>query len=225
MTRLDVWLAEQGRAESREKAQALVMAGRVRVDGRPATKPGTRLREGAAVEVDAGPGHVGRGALKLRGALDAFAHRSRGLRGRGHRRVDGRLHRDAARARRRARLCRRRRPRAAPRAAAPGPARRRPRPHQRARAVARDGARAVRARGDGRVLHLGAQDPGGAALGARAGRERRGAGQAPVRGGPRAGRQGRDREGPRAAPAGARATWRRPPKAWVTPCATPARRR
>jgi 23S rRNA (cytidine1920-2'-O)/16S rRNA (cytidine1409-2'-O)-methyltransferase len=72
MTRLDVWLAEQGRAESREKAQALVMAGRVRVDGRPATKPGTRLREGASVEVDAGPGHVGRGALKLRGALDAF---------------------------------------------------------------------------------------------------------------------------------------------------------
>jgi 23S rRNA (cytidine1920-2'-O)/16S rRNA (cytidine1409-2'-O)-methyltransferase len=70
--RLDVWLAEQGRAESREKAQALVMAGRVRVDGQPATKPGSRVREGASVEVDEGPGHVGRGALKLRGALDAF---------------------------------------------------------------------------------------------------------------------------------------------------------
>ena len=73
MTRLDVWLAEQGRAESREKAQALVMAGRVKVDGQPAAKPGTRVREGAAVEVDAGPGHVGRGALKLRGALEALA--------------------------------------------------------------------------------------------------------------------------------------------------------
>jgi len=70
--RLDVWLAEQGRAESREKAQALVMAGRVRVNGQPATKPGSRVREGASVEVDEGPGHVGRGALKLRGALDAF---------------------------------------------------------------------------------------------------------------------------------------------------------
>ena len=46
MTRLDVWLAEQGLAESREKAQALVMAGRVRVDGRPATKPGTRRARG-----------------------------------------------------------------------------------------------------------------------------------------------------------------------------------
>ena len=72
MTRLDVWLAEQGRAESREKAQALVMAGRVKVDGRPATKPGARVPDGAAIEVDAGPAHVGRGALKLEGALDAF---------------------------------------------------------------------------------------------------------------------------------------------------------
>jgi 23S rRNA (cytidine1920-2'-O)/16S rRNA (cytidine1409-2'-O)-methyltransferase len=72
MTRLDVWLAERGLAESREKAQALVMAGRVRVDGQPAAKPGTRLRDGQAVTVDAGPSHVGRGALKLAGALDAF---------------------------------------------------------------------------------------------------------------------------------------------------------
>ena len=72
MTRLDVWLADHGLAESREKAQALVMAGRVRVDGQPAAKPGTRLKDGQAVTVDAGPSHVGRGALKLAGALDAF---------------------------------------------------------------------------------------------------------------------------------------------------------
>jgi 23S rRNA (cytidine1920-2'-O)/16S rRNA (cytidine1409-2'-O)-methyltransferase len=72
MTRLDVWLAEQGLTESREKAQALVMAGRVRIDGRPATKPGTRVREGERVEVEPGAAHVGRGALKLEGALDAF---------------------------------------------------------------------------------------------------------------------------------------------------------
>ena len=72
MTRLDVWLAEHGLAESREKAQALVMAGRVSVDGRPAEKPGARGKEGAAVAVEAGPAHVGRGALKLAGALDAF---------------------------------------------------------------------------------------------------------------------------------------------------------
>jgi 23S rRNA (cytidine1920-2'-O)/16S rRNA (cytidine1409-2'-O)-methyltransferase len=79
MTRLDVWLAEQGKAESREKAQALVMAGRVRVDGQRATKPGTRVREGVSVEVEAGPSHVGRGALKLEGALDALGVDPAGL--------------------------------------------------------------------------------------------------------------------------------------------------
>jgi 23S rRNA (cytidine1920-2'-O)/16S rRNA (cytidine1409-2'-O)-methyltransferase len=70
--RLDVWLAEHGLAESREKAQALVMARRVRVDGEPVTKPGTRVKEGASVRVEPGPAHVGRGALKLTGALDAL---------------------------------------------------------------------------------------------------------------------------------------------------------
>jgi 23S rRNA (cytidine1920-2'-O)/16S rRNA (cytidine1409-2'-O)-methyltransferase len=72
VSRLDVWLAAHGLAESREKAQALVMAGRVRVDGQPATKPGTRVREGSEVTVESGPKHVGRGALKLEGALDAL---------------------------------------------------------------------------------------------------------------------------------------------------------
>jgi 23S rRNA (cytidine1920-2'-O)/16S rRNA (cytidine1409-2'-O)-methyltransferase len=72
MTRLDVWLAGHGLAESREKAQALVMAGRVTVDGQRASKPGARVREGAAVSVEPGPAHVGRGALKLAGALDAL---------------------------------------------------------------------------------------------------------------------------------------------------------
>lgn len=49
------------------------MAGRVRVNGEPARKPGTAVGSDAAVEVIAGPAHVGRGALKLEGALDAFA--------------------------------------------------------------------------------------------------------------------------------------------------------
>ena len=71
-TRLDVWLAEHGLAESRERAQALVMAHRVRVDGAPVTKPGARVKDGAAVSVEPGPAHVGRGALKLAGALDAL---------------------------------------------------------------------------------------------------------------------------------------------------------
>jgi 23S rRNA (cytidine1920-2'-O)/16S rRNA (cytidine1409-2'-O)-methyltransferase len=78
-TRLDVWLAEKGHAESREKAQALVMAGRVRVNGEPARKPGSPVRAHDRVLVLAGPTHVGRGAFKLEGALDAFAIDPAGL--------------------------------------------------------------------------------------------------------------------------------------------------
>ena len=70
--RLDLWLAGHGLAESREKAQALVMAGRVQVDGHPETKPGTAVPDGASVRVTPGPERVGRGALKLEGALDRF---------------------------------------------------------------------------------------------------------------------------------------------------------
>jgi 23S rRNA (cytidine1920-2'-O)/16S rRNA (cytidine1409-2'-O)-methyltransferase len=70
--RLDVWLVDHGLADSREKAQALVMAGRVRVDGAPATKAGTPVGDGSVVQVIPGPQHVGRGALKLAGALDAL---------------------------------------------------------------------------------------------------------------------------------------------------------
>ena len=76
--RLDVWLVERGLAPTREKAQALVMAGRVRVGGHPATKPGRGVPAEAEVEVTAGPTHVGRGALKLEGALDTFAVDPRG---------------------------------------------------------------------------------------------------------------------------------------------------
>jgi 23S rRNA (cytidine1920-2'-O)/16S rRNA (cytidine1409-2'-O)-methyltransferase len=71
-SRLDVWMVEHGLAESREKAQALVMAGRVRVDGSPAGKPGDSVPTGAAVELIPGPQHVGRGAIKLEGALDTL---------------------------------------------------------------------------------------------------------------------------------------------------------
>jgi 23S rRNA (cytidine1920-2'-O)/16S rRNA (cytidine1409-2'-O)-methyltransferase len=70
--RLDVWLVDHGLAESRQKAQALVMAGRVRVGGHPARKPGEAVPRDARIEVLPGPEHVGRGALKLAGALEAF---------------------------------------------------------------------------------------------------------------------------------------------------------
>ena len=76
--RLDVWLVERGLAPTREKAQALVMAGRVRVNGVPARKAGAAVGAEAEVEVLAGPAHVGRGALKLEGALDTFGIDPRG---------------------------------------------------------------------------------------------------------------------------------------------------
>lgn len=70
--RLDVLLVERGLAPSREKAQALVMAGDVAVDGVPARKPGAAVAPGALLALRARPVHVGRGALKLEGALDAL---------------------------------------------------------------------------------------------------------------------------------------------------------
>jgi 23S rRNA (cytidine1920-2'-O)/16S rRNA (cytidine1409-2'-O)-methyltransferase len=69
---VDVALVERGLAESRQKAQALVMAGRVRIAGATVRKPSDPVAAEAALEVVPGPRHVGRGALKLAGALDAF---------------------------------------------------------------------------------------------------------------------------------------------------------
>jgi len=59
--------------ETRNRAQALVMAGRVRVDGRLVTKAGTAIAADAALEVDQGPAYVSRGGDKLATALEAFA--------------------------------------------------------------------------------------------------------------------------------------------------------
>src|SRR5689334_12063339 len=70
--RLDVLLADRGLAESREKAQALIIAGQVRVDGVKARKPGQSVAAGARVEVLAPPPYVSRGGLKLAAALDHF---------------------------------------------------------------------------------------------------------------------------------------------------------
>jgi len=71
--RLDVLLVERGLAPSREKAQALLLAGQVRVDGQRAEKPGTQISESASVEVvGEALRYVGRGGLKLEGALADF---------------------------------------------------------------------------------------------------------------------------------------------------------
>jgi 23S rRNA (cytidine1920-2'-O)/16S rRNA (cytidine1409-2'-O)-methyltransferase len=78
-TRLDALLVARGLAESREKAQALILAGQVQVVGHPTAKAGTRLPDGVEITV-ATPEHpwVSRGGIKLAHALDVFGVEVRG---------------------------------------------------------------------------------------------------------------------------------------------------
>ncbi|BBK38910.1 TlyA family rRNA (cytidine-2'-O)-methyltransferase [Allostella sp. ATCC 35155] len=72
--RLDAALVARGLVESRERAQALILAGRVFAGERRLDKPGQRIAEDLAVEVRGGTmPWVSRGGLKLAGALDRFA--------------------------------------------------------------------------------------------------------------------------------------------------------
>src|SRR5262245_9330932 len=75
--RLDTLLVERGLAESRARAQALIMAGEVLVDGHRADKPGTQVGEDVAVEVKAPLPYVSRGGLKLAHAIEAFGLKDR----------------------------------------------------------------------------------------------------------------------------------------------------
>ncbi len=70
--RLDLLLVERGLAESRAKAQALIMAGEVRVDGQVMLKPATAIDPASVLEVERGPRFVSRGGEKLDAALEAF---------------------------------------------------------------------------------------------------------------------------------------------------------
>ena len=71
--RLDVLLVEQGYAENRTKAQAIIMSGNVYVEGQKADKPGTSFEETVAIEVrGAACPYVSRGGLKLEKALRDF---------------------------------------------------------------------------------------------------------------------------------------------------------
>src|SRR3989442_13999399 len=76
--RLDQLLVERGLAPSRERAQALILAGVVRVDGARADRAAAPVRDGSDVAVDPGRRYVSRGGDKLAGALDAFAVDVRG---------------------------------------------------------------------------------------------------------------------------------------------------
>jgi len=71
---LDQRLVADGLAESRARAQALIMAGVVLVDDRPVDKAGTRVLPEARVRLRAAPSRfVSRGGDKLAGALDDLA--------------------------------------------------------------------------------------------------------------------------------------------------------
>jgi len=71
-TRLDRLLVERGLVESREKAQALILAGEVYCQGQKAAKAGQSVPGDVEVEVRARPPYVGRGGFKLAAALSHF---------------------------------------------------------------------------------------------------------------------------------------------------------
>jgi 23S rRNA (cytidine1920-2'-O)/16S rRNA (cytidine1409-2'-O)-methyltransferase len=70
--RLDLLLVERGLAESRSKAQALVMAGQVRVDGQVELKSSAQISPDAQLDLEMGPRFVSRGGDKLEAALLVF---------------------------------------------------------------------------------------------------------------------------------------------------------
>jgi 23S rRNA (cytidine1920-2'-O)/16S rRNA (cytidine1409-2'-O)-methyltransferase len=70
--RIDQLLVERGLVESREKAQALILAGQVMIDGQKADKPGRSVPDDVRVELLAKLPYVSRGGLKLAGALHHF---------------------------------------------------------------------------------------------------------------------------------------------------------
>jgi 23S rRNA (cytidine1920-2'-O)/16S rRNA (cytidine1409-2'-O)-methyltransferase len=71
--RIDVLLVERGHAPTREKAQALILAGAVTCEGRRIDKAGSTIPVDAPLEIAAGRRFVGRGAGKLAPALARFA--------------------------------------------------------------------------------------------------------------------------------------------------------
>ena len=72
-SRLDVEMTRRGLAESRESAQRLIMAGRVRINSRPAVKADLRVDDAVTIAVvGAAHEYASRGAYKLIAALDYF---------------------------------------------------------------------------------------------------------------------------------------------------------
>ncbi len=77
--RLDEAVAERT-GVTRSRARSLIIAGRVRVDGRPATKPGAAVSQAVVLDVERPRPFVSRGGEKLEGALTDFGLDVRGVR-------------------------------------------------------------------------------------------------------------------------------------------------
>jgi 23S rRNA (cytidine1920-2'-O)/16S rRNA (cytidine1409-2'-O)-methyltransferase len=78
--RLDKLLVDKGIAQSRETARAMIMAGKVAVEGKRTEKPGTQIDVEARLRVQEGDSrYVSRGGEKMEGALKAFAIDPRGM--------------------------------------------------------------------------------------------------------------------------------------------------
>lgn len=76
--RLDILLVERELVESRQRAQALILAGKVAVNDSVSVKVGTLVDENANIVIRESLKYVSRGGLKLEGALDTFGVEPRG---------------------------------------------------------------------------------------------------------------------------------------------------
>ena len=71
--RLDILLFERGMAESRQRAQAIIMAGQVLVDGQRVDKAGASIKDDAEITIKGQTlAYVSRGGLKLEKAIQSF---------------------------------------------------------------------------------------------------------------------------------------------------------
>jgi 23S rRNA (cytidine1920-2'-O)/16S rRNA (cytidine1409-2'-O)-methyltransferase len=77
--RLDLLMYERGLAETRSKAQAMIMAGEVFVDEQKVDKAGTKFAETVLIRIKERPLYVSRGGEKLAGALADFNYSVDGL--------------------------------------------------------------------------------------------------------------------------------------------------
>ena len=70
--RIDLLVFEKGLTESREKAMRLILARRVKADGKFIVKPGTKISEDSKIELDKINKYVGKGALKIESVYNKF---------------------------------------------------------------------------------------------------------------------------------------------------------